>query len=510
MKLDKMKARKLTIFTLICCLVISGCFLGKNLISDAGDMEIVIDGLTVVVPDNMMCADVSSFLNVRINPSANSDVIAKLYPGDTVEYVGESGNWTMVNLDGQIGYVFSKYTVRGADLKKYIKKNLDKFTIEGTVLKKSYTPVYTKKELVGSEEPSYTMNGKITAKTTVYATKSSNSKILNETEKVEKWMVIADGLRFREKASTDAKIFCNLYRGTYLNVISDNNEEWLKIKYNDKVGFIAREYAKVVTVKEPKSNLLGSIKKGEEVTVTKLWKNWAEISYEDKTSYIKRKAIDVAAKLNTSNKNVVTLAENNSKCYVLDVEKNVARVKIDGKKGYLATSAIRANIYFSDIKVDEDAVKKAARQITTNSLASSGQSNTILENSSLGNASKDRQELVKFAVQFVGNKYVWGGNSLTSGVDCSGFTQQVYAHFGVKINRCSFEQVKNGKQITFDKLQPGDLIFYYNKSLKRIGHVAMYIGDGKIVHAKSKKSGIVTDNWNYSTPYKAVTILGNK
>lgn len=500
MKLDKKKAKKLTIFTLVCCIVISGCFLGKNLISDAGNMEIVIDGLTIVVPDNMLCADVSSFLNVRISPSADSAVIAKLYPGDTVEYVGQSGSWTMVNLDGQIGYVFTKYTVRGTDLKKYIKKHLDKFTIEGTVLKTSFTPVYKEKGQVGTAEPDYTMQGEINKKTTVYATKSTNSKILNETEKVEKCMVVAEGLRFREKASTDAKIFCNLYKGTYLNVISEKNEEWLKIKYNGKIGFVAKKYTKVVTVKVPKSNLLGSLEKGEKVTVTKVWKNWAEISYENKTSYIKRDAIKITAELDNSNKSVVALVENNTKCYVLDVQKNVALVKLsDKKKGYIDAASIRANVYFSDIKVDESVINSAARQVTS----------ATLSKASLGKASKGRQELVNFALQFVGNKYVWGGNSLTDGVDCSGFTQQVYAHFGIKLNRCSFEQVKNGTEITFEELRPGDLIFYYNKELKRIGHVAMYIGDGRIVHAKSRKSGIVTDNWNYNTPYKAVTILGN-
>ena len=97
--------------------------------------------------------------------------------------------------------------------------------------------------------------------------------------------------------------------------------------------------------------------------------------------------------------------------------------------------------------------------------------------------------IVKYAMQFVGNPYVWGGTSLTDGCDCSGFTQQVYKHFGVNIPRCSYEQVNAGTSVQFDDLQPGDLLFF-NRGAK-IGHVAMYAGDGMIVHAKSTKCGIV-------------------
>lgn len=496
MRLDRKKDKKFAAVLVLCFIVISGCVLGRNLISDAGNMEIKIGGLTVVVPDNMLCADVKSFLNVRINPSVDAAVIAKLYPGDAVEYIGEKGSWTMVNLDGQTGYVSTKYTVRGMDLKNYIKKHLDKFTIEGTVVESSFTPVYKEREQVESETPAYTMKGEINKKTTVYATKSTKSKVANETEKVEKYMVMVNGLRFREKSSTNARIFCNLNKGTYLDVISDKNAGWLKVKYNGKIGFIAKKYVKLVTVNEKKSNLLGSLQKNEQVVVNNLWKNWVEITYHNKLSYIKRDAIEVTAKLNNSDKKIIKLVANNTQCDVLDVHKNVAFIKLEeDKKGYIDARNVRAKIHFSNIKLDESAIQTSNQQVVK---------------TNLGKVSKTRKELVKFALQYVGNKYVWGGNSLTEGVDCSGFTQQVYLHFGIQLNRCSYEQVRNGKEITFEQLQPGDLIFYYNKDLKRIGHVALYIGDGQIVHAKSSKTGIVINNWDYQTPYKAVTILENK
>lgn len=101
--------------------------------------------------------------------------------------------------------------------------------------------------------------------------------------------------------------------------------------------------------------------------------------------------------------------------------------------------------------------------------------------------------IADFALQFVGNPYVWGGTSLTNGADCSGFAQSVYKHFGISIPRTSAEQSQYGQKVAFDALQPGDLVFY-------AGHVAISIGDGRIVHASSAKEGIkISDDVTYRT-----------
>ncbi len=97
------------------------------------------------------------------------------------------------------------------------------------------------------------------------------------------------------------------------------------------------------------------------------------------------------------------------------------------------------------------------------------------------------RQVADYALQFVGNRYVWGGTSLTNGTDCSGFTQSVYRHFGVNIPRTSGEQAYFGREIAYEDMEPGDLICYP-------GHVAMYIGGGRIVHARSTKAGIRVDD----------------
>lgn len=106
------------------------------------------------------------------------------------------------------------------------------------------------------------------------------------------------------------------------------------------------------------------------------------------------------------------------------------------------------------------------------------------------------EEIANYALQFVGNPYVYGGTSLTNGTDCSGFTQSIYKHFGYSLNRTSSAQMSNGRAVSYSDARPGDLIFYS-------GHVAMYIGNGQIVHASNSapypQGGIKISPATYTT-----------
>lgn len=96
-------------------------------------------------------------------------------------------------------------------------------------------------------------------------------------------------------------------------------------------------------------------------------------------------------------------------------------------------------------------------------------------------------QVVKYAKKFVGNPYKYGGTSLTKGADCSGYVMSVYKHFGYKLPHSSSAMAKKGKKVSWSKKKPGDIICYY-------GHVAIYIGNNKIVHASNKKTGIKISN----------------
>ncbi len=121
-------------------------------------------------------------------------------------------------------------------------------------------------------------------------------------------------------------------------------------------------------------------------------------------------------------------------------------------------------------------------------------------------SSTKRMQVVNYALQFVGNPYVWGGTSLTNGTDCSGFVMRVYQNFGYSLNRSSRAQYSNGVPVSLDELEPGDLVFYaYSNGT--IHHVALYIGNGQIVHACDSSTGIIVSSVYYSTPYGARRII---
>ena len=120
-----------------------------------------------------------------------------------------------------------------------------------------------------------------------------------------------------------------------------------------------------------------------------------------------------------------------------------------------------------------------------------------------------REDLVEFALQFIGCKYKDAGSDPHTGVDCSGFTRYVMKYgAGVNIARSSVAQSGEGKEVNADQMRPGDLVFY-SKNGKNINHVAMYIGDGMVVHASTYKTGVKTSPWNYRTPVKIVNVLGD-
>lgn len=111
--------------------------------------------------------------------------------------------------------------------------------------------------------------------------------------------------------------------------------------------------------------------------------------------------------------------------------------------------------------------------------------------------SKKGKDIVRYARRFIGNPYVYGGTSLTNGADCSGFVMKVYAHFGIRLNRTAAAQSTQGKKVSsINNAQAGDLFFYRDKS-GRIGHVAMYEGNGRIVHASNSRVGIIESSANY-------------
>ena len=123
-------------------------------------------------------------------------------------------------------------------------------------------------------------------------------------------------------------------------------------------------------------------------------------------------------------------------------------------------------------------------------------------------AEAKRMEIVEYGKTFVGNRYVWGGLDPHKGADCSGFTMYIMRNVaGITLSHSSRAQAREGRVISLAELRPGDLVFYGNG--KSINHVAIYAGDGMIVHASNKQDGIKMSPLHYRKPVKAVNVLGD-
>lgn len=156
-----------------------------------------------------------------------------------------------------------------------------------------------------------------------------------------------------------------------------------------------------------------------------------------------------------------------------------------------------------------NSTKKATSNKTTSNKTTSAKKSTTSTTNKTTNVSSNKKlgtQIASYAKQFVGNPYVHGGTSLTKGADCSGFTQSVFKHFGIKLPRTASSQAKVGKKVSFNNLEPGDLVFYGTGGSK-ITHVAIYIGNGKIVHAQTPRLGIGITTYKIMTRVTARRVV---
>ena len=497
--------KKILICATVVSMTIAFVAVKNTLFTEAENMQFKKGNLTVTVPKQLVIADVDTYLNIRFQPNINSAVIGKLKKGDAVKKTDSVGDWTKIDVNGQEGYVYSKYLLSGNAAKKYIKKNFKNYEFNAMQVTDAFSPVYSEKKAAIENTACYTMTGVMKKNAKVYFTKSTKKIIVNEYNLVEKTAVAVSGLRLRKQPNVDSDIKTVLSKGTIVKRISKTDKKWIKVQVDGKKGYVYGEYLSTILVKENKSNIKEKLNKDDIVEVVNVEKNWVTLKRDGVCCYVRRNTCDVkASNLEHEGENKVSgFMENNVTCLVNHVGKEVTLVGLtDGTEGYIQSSLIEANVTVTNIELDQELIEKEKKKIEEAKAI-------VTLNTSAENVSQMRKELVDYALTFVGNPYVWGGTSLTNGADCSGFTQQIFKKYGVTLNRCSYQQAENGTEISFEQLRAGDLLFYFDEELQRIGHVAIYMGDGKIVHAKSKADGITTGSWNYRTPYKAVNVIGD-
>ena len=151
-----------------------------------------------------------------------------------------------------------------------------------------------------------------------------------------------------------------------------------------------------------------------------------------------------------------------------------------------ASDVCDSNTVIKEMKAEEEK-KKQEEEKKKQYEARKKKTNYVLYDTNID--SETAKSIVNYALQFVGNPYVYGGNSLTRGTDCSGFTKLVFSHFGINLPRTAADKIRSGRSVSVNSMQPGDLVLHgYNGY---VSHAALYIGNGKVVHALNSNTGIV-------------------
>lgn len=261
--------------------------------------------------------------------------------------------------------------------------------------------------------------------------------------------VISSGnLNIRQEASTDSEVVGILTNHNACELLEDAGD-WYKVTSGKVTGYVSKQY--LVTGDEAES--------------------------------IAEQEIKTVATVNTETLNV--RAEKSTEAAVLS--------QVGNSEAFTVNSVADGWV---EISVD-DSVGYISQDYVT--LAQALPTAKTIEQVKYGDGVSDvRASVVSYALQFVGNRYVWGGTSLENGIDCSGFTMRILGKYGISLPHSSKAQPSYGTKISASEAQLGDLFFY--GSGRSISHVAIYIGNGQIVHASNKRDGIKVSNAFYRSP----------
>lgn len=266
---------------------------------------------------------------------------------------------------------------------------------------------------------------------------------------------VDNNLNVRAIAAEDGKLVGKLPKDAACEVL-DNDGVWAHIKSGKVEGYVSIEY------------LLTGIpakRRAEELATT--------------VARVTTDSLKVRAEANTDSE-VITLVPNGEELEVVSVEGDWVKVYLDDEEVFVSAEYVEVS---SEL----------------------GTAITMTELFYGQGVSDVRVDVCQYAKEFLGNPYVWGGTSLTNGADCSGYVLSIFKKYGVSLPHSSVAQANCGTTISVSEAQPGDLIFYGNG--KSINHVAIYIGNGQVIHASSPKTGIRISNVSYRSPIKAVKIL---
>ena len=299
----------------------------------------------------------------------------------------------------------------------------------------------------------------------------------------------------RQEPDTESEILGKLYDKSAATVLETTEDGWYRITSGNVNGYVKAEYvvvgdeelarsvgtrlATVTTTTlfvrtEPttEAKVLTMLPDGDDVVVTdESTEGWAKVSTADGDGYV---ALDYVT-LSTEYIHAESKAEEEARLAREEAERQAA-----------ARAAEEARKEKQEVKksgAGSSAGSSSGSSAGSSSGGSAGSGSGSSAGQSAQTASSNGQAVVDYARQFLGNPYVYGGNSLTNGTDCSGFVKGVYAAFGINLPRTSSEQRSVGYAVSLSEIQPGDIVCYS-------GHVGIYAGNNTLIHASNEKTGI--------------------
>ncbi|MCD8078126.1 MAG: C40 family peptidase [Lachnospiraceae bacterium] len=322
----------------------------------------------------------------------------------------------------------------------------------------------------------YIQSGSVTGyiKSNYFVTGEEAEAIAYEVGTV-KATVSAETLRLRSEASTESSTVTLLAEDESYDVI-DQEDGFVQISIDDDVtGYVSSDYVTIDVVFEEAISI-------EEEKAAEEAKRIAEESAAEAA------AAEAAASEAAASESAA--AEEAARAAAEEAEENETEATTKAATTEAATTEATTRETTTEATTEETTKETTTTEEETTKSSSSESTSSI------------RSQIVDYALSFVGNlKYVYGGNSLSSGVDCSGFVQQIYKHFGYSLPRTSSSQGSSGKSVSSSEMQPGDLVYYG-------GHIAIYIGNGQVVHASNAKTGVKVSTWNYRSVKSIRNVLG--
>lgn len=286
-------------------------------------------------------------------------------------------------------------------------------------------------------------------------------------------------LNVRNGAGTDHKVIGKMPGGSACEILEEL-AGWYKIKSGDVTGYVSAEY--ILTGYE--ANI-----KAMETMETKLMVTCEMLNVRQEPS------TECTVSTHVTNGEYLDIIEDNTNGWY--------KIDINNLTGYVSADYVK--------KVNSLPTAVEIVEVKVNTNYSTGGSSSVYTGPTFDTSTLDQtvsqqaKDLIDYAMQFLGNPYVYGGNSLTNGTDCSGFTKLIFAHFGYDLPRSSSAYISLGNQIPYTSAKPGDILLY--KYGSTVGHVAIYIGNGQIIHASTPSGGIRIGTAYYTTPYCAVRVI---